>query len=148
MLKLSHGEEYTSGTSVPEGHRRLKEGRESLKGDERKGSPSTSRTEEQTKVIQKCLDEESSDITKIERDQYRRYVRNRVRQRNLSISVIILIYKPRGFLAKPFMGPEFQEVSCGIFCTITHRLILRALSPRFCRKEEFPCYDILPTLLI
>jgi hypothetical protein len=47
-----------SGTSESEGHKRFKEGRESLQDDERKGSPSISRTEEQAKVIQNCLAEE------------------------------------------------------------------------------------------
>jgi transposase len=44
-------------TSVFEWHERFKEGRESLQDDERKGCPSTSRTEESTEVIQKCLAE-------------------------------------------------------------------------------------------
>jgi hypothetical protein len=38
-----------------EWHKRFKEGQESLQDDEQKGCPSTSRTEESTKVIQKCL---------------------------------------------------------------------------------------------
>jgi hypothetical protein len=40
---------------VFEWHKRFKEGRESLEGDERKGRPSTSRTEESAEVIQTCL---------------------------------------------------------------------------------------------
>jgi histone-lysine N-methyltransferase SETMAR len=43
---------------VFEWHKRFKEGRESLQGDKRKGRPSTSRTEESTEVIQKCLAED------------------------------------------------------------------------------------------
>jgi transposase len=41
-----------------EWHKRFKEGRESLQDDERKGHPSTSRNEESTEVIQKCLAED------------------------------------------------------------------------------------------
>jgi hypothetical protein len=41
-----------------EWHKRFKEGRESLQGDERKGRPSTSGAEESTEVIQKCLAED------------------------------------------------------------------------------------------
>jgi hypothetical protein len=55
MLKSTYGEECLSRTSVSEWHKRFKEGRESLQDDERKGHPSTSRTEESTEVIQKCL---------------------------------------------------------------------------------------------
>jgi transposase len=43
---------------VFEWHKRFKEGRESLQDDERKGRPSTCRTEESTEVIQKCLAED------------------------------------------------------------------------------------------
>jgi transposase len=58
MLKSAHGEECLSRTRVFEWHNRFKEGRESLQDDERKGRPSTSRTEELTEVIQKCLAED------------------------------------------------------------------------------------------
>jgi transposase len=57
MLKSAYGEECLSRISVFEWHKRFKEGRESLQDDERKGRPSTSRTEESTEVIQKCLAE-------------------------------------------------------------------------------------------
>jgi hypothetical protein len=46
MLKSGYGEEFLPTTSVFEWHTRFKEGRESLQDDERKGRPSTSRTEE------------------------------------------------------------------------------------------------------
>jgi transposase len=42
MLKRAYGEECLSRTGVFEWHKRFKEERESLKGDERKGRPSTS----------------------------------------------------------------------------------------------------------
>jgi transposase len=58
MLKSAYGEECLSRKSVFEWHKRYKEGRELLQDDERKGRPSTSRTEESTEVIQKCLDED------------------------------------------------------------------------------------------
>jgi transposase len=58
MLRSAYGEECLSRTSVFEWHKRFKEGRESLQEDERKGRPSTSRTEESTKVVQKCLAED------------------------------------------------------------------------------------------
>jgi hypothetical protein len=43
---------------VFEWHKILKERQQSLEDDERKGRPSTSRTEEWTEVIQKCLAED------------------------------------------------------------------------------------------
>jgi hypothetical protein len=43
---------------VFEWHKRLKEGRESLQGGERKGCPSTTRTAESTEAIQNCLAED------------------------------------------------------------------------------------------
>jgi hypothetical protein len=52
-----YGEEYLFGRSVFEWHKRFKEGRESLQNDERKGCPSTSRTKESTKVIEKYMAE-------------------------------------------------------------------------------------------
>jgi transposase len=58
MLKSAYDEECLSRTSVFEWHKMFKEGRESLEGDERKGRPSTSRTEESTEVIQTCLAED------------------------------------------------------------------------------------------
>jgi transposase len=57
MVKSAYGEECLSRTSVFEWRERFKEGRESLQDNERKGSPSTSRIEESTEVIQKCLAE-------------------------------------------------------------------------------------------
>jgi hypothetical protein len=53
-LESAYGEECLSRTSVFEWHKRFKEGRQSLQDDERKGRPSTSRTEESAEVIQKC----------------------------------------------------------------------------------------------
>jgi hypothetical protein len=58
MLKNAYSEECLSRTSVFECHKRFKEGRDSLQGDERKDRPSTSRTEESTEVIRKCLAED------------------------------------------------------------------------------------------
>jgi transposase len=58
LLKSVNGEECLSRTSVFEWHIRFKAGRESLQDVERKGRPSTSRTEESTEVIQKCLAED------------------------------------------------------------------------------------------
>jgi transposase len=58
MLISAYGEECLSRTSVSEWHKRFKEGRESLEADERKGGPSTSRTEELTEVTQKWLAED------------------------------------------------------------------------------------------
>jgi methylthioribose-1-phosphate isomerase len=58
MLKSAYDEECLSRTSVFEWHKSFKEGWESLQDDERKGRPSTSRTEESTEVIQKCLAED------------------------------------------------------------------------------------------
>jgi transposase len=52
ISKSAYGEECLSRTSVFEWYKRFKEGLESLQDDERKGRPSTSRTEESTKVIQ------------------------------------------------------------------------------------------------
>jgi transposase len=46
MLTSAYGEEYLSRTSEIKWHKRFKEGWESLQNDERKGRPSTSRTEE------------------------------------------------------------------------------------------------------
>jgi hypothetical protein len=53
MLKNVYGEERLLRNSVFEWHKRFKEGRGSLK-DEQKGCPSTSRTEKSTGVIHKC----------------------------------------------------------------------------------------------
>jgi hypothetical protein len=58
MLKNAYGEECLSRTSVFECHKRFRGGQESLQDDERKGHPSSSRTEDLTKVIQKCLAED------------------------------------------------------------------------------------------
>jgi transposase len=58
MLKRAYGKECLSRTSVFQWHKRFKEGRESLQDDDWKGRPSTSRTEESVKVIQKCLAED------------------------------------------------------------------------------------------
>jgi transposase len=58
MLKNVYSEECLSRTSASEWHKRLKEGRESLQGDERKGRPSTSRKEESTEVNQTFLTED------------------------------------------------------------------------------------------
>jgi transposase len=58
MLKSAYGEECLSRTSVFEWHKRFKEWREPLKDDERKGRPSTCRTEESTQVIPNCLAED------------------------------------------------------------------------------------------
>jgi transposase len=58
MLKSAYGEECLSRTIVFEWHKRFKEERVSLQDDERKGRPSTSRTEESKEVIQKCLPED------------------------------------------------------------------------------------------
>jgi transposase len=52
MLKSAY---CLSRTSVFEWHKRFKEGQESLQDIERKGHPSTSRTEGSMEVIQKCL---------------------------------------------------------------------------------------------
>jgi hypothetical protein len=46
MLKCEYGDELLSRTCAFEWGNRFKEGRESLEEDERKGGPSTSRTEE------------------------------------------------------------------------------------------------------
>jgi transposase len=46
ILKSAYTEECLSSTSVSEWHKRFIEGRESLQDDERKGRPSTSRTQE------------------------------------------------------------------------------------------------------
>jgi transposase len=64
MSKSAYGEECLSRPSMFEWHERFKEGRESLQDDERKGRPSTSRTEESTGIIQKC-----SDVRRNDRDQ-------------------------------------------------------------------------------
>jgi transposase len=58
ILKSAYGEECLSRTSVFDLHKRFKAGRESLQDHERKGRPSTSRTEESTEVIQKCSAED------------------------------------------------------------------------------------------
>jgi hypothetical protein len=58
MLKSAYGEECLSRTRVFEWHKCSKEGRKSLQKDDRKGRSSTSRTEESTEVIQKCLAED------------------------------------------------------------------------------------------
>jgi hypothetical protein len=69
MLISAYGEECLSRTGVIERHKRFKEERESLQDDERKGSPSTSRTEESTEVIQKCLSTQMlEEMTGINRD--------------------------------------------------------------------------------
>jgi hypothetical protein len=60
MLKSPYSEECLLRTSVSEWHKRFKEGRELLKDYERKGCPSTSRTEEPMEVIQKCLAEDQT----------------------------------------------------------------------------------------
>jgi hypothetical protein len=60
MLKSAYGEECLSRTSMFKLHKRFKEGRESLQEDEQEGSPSTSRTEESTEVIQKRLAEDQT----------------------------------------------------------------------------------------
>jgi hypothetical protein len=58
MSKSAYGEECLSRTCVFKWHKRFKEGQGSLQDDGQKGHPSTSRTEESTEVIQKCLAEE------------------------------------------------------------------------------------------
>jgi transposase len=70
-----------SRTSVSEWHKRFKEGQESLQDDELKGRPSTSRTEESTEVIQKCLAEDRTlsvrmleEMTGIKRERERERV--------------------------------------------------------------------------
>jgi hypothetical protein len=45
-------------TRVFERHKRFKEGRDSLQDGEQKSRPSTSRAEESTELIQKCLAED------------------------------------------------------------------------------------------
>jgi transposase len=79
MLKSAYGGECLSRTGVFEWHRRFKEGRESLQDDERKGRPSTSRTEESMEVIQKCLAEDRTlsvrmleEMTGINREKVRK----------------------------------------------------------------------------
>jgi hypothetical protein len=59
MLKSAYGEECLPRTSVSEWH----EG--SKLGDERKHRPSSSRTEESTEVIQKCLAQEVTLIVRM-----------------------------------------------------------------------------------
>jgi hypothetical protein len=51
MLKSAYGEECLSKISVFEWHIRFRQGRQSLQN----GRPSTSRREESTEVIKKCL---------------------------------------------------------------------------------------------
>jgi hypothetical protein len=63
ILESTYGEECLSRTSVSEWHKTFIEGRESLQDDGRKGRPSTSRTDESTEVIQKCLaDDRTSSV--------------------------------------------------------------------------------------
>jgi hypothetical protein len=57
MSKSAYAAERLSRTGVSEWHERVREVRQSLQDDERKGRPSTSRTDESTEVIQKCLAE-------------------------------------------------------------------------------------------
>jgi hypothetical protein len=58
MLTSAYSEECLSRTSLFGWDKRFKDGREPLQDDERKGRPSTCRTEESTEVIQKCLAED------------------------------------------------------------------------------------------
>jgi hypothetical protein len=60
MLKSAYDEECLLRTSVFEWHKRFKEERESLQDDEQTGSPSTSRTEGSTEVIQMCSAEDQT----------------------------------------------------------------------------------------
>jgi transposase len=65
-------------------HKRFKEGRESLEDDDQKGRPSTSRTEESTEVIEKCLAEDRTlsvrmleEMTGINRETVRKIISRR-----------------------------------------------------------------------
>jgi ubiquitin C-terminal hydrolase len=57
MLKSAYSEELSLRKSLFECHKRFR-GRELLQGDKQKGCPSTSRTEESTEIIRKCLAED------------------------------------------------------------------------------------------
>jgi transposase len=96
MLKSAYGEECLSRSSVFEWHKRFKEGRELLQDDERKGCPSTSRTEESTEVIQKCLAEAPTlsvrmleELTGINRETVRNILVEDLK--NKSVLVLFLI---------------------------------------------------------
>jgi predicted HTH transcriptional regulator len=65
MLKSTYGEEFLSRTGVFEWHKTFIEGRGSFQHDERKGRPSTSRTDESKKVIRKCLAEHRTSSVRI-----------------------------------------------------------------------------------
>ena len=58
LIQKAYGDAALSRTLIFEWHKRFREGRESVKDDERSGRPSTSRTDDNIAAIDKMVKED------------------------------------------------------------------------------------------
>src|SRR5215469_14507845 len=58
LIQKAYGDAALSGTTIFEWHKRLREGRESVKDDERSGRPTTSRTDDNIAAVDKMIKED------------------------------------------------------------------------------------------
>jgi hypothetical protein len=103
---------------VFEWNKMFKEGRESLQGNERKGHPSISRTEESTEIIQKCLAEDRTssvrmleEVTGINRETVRKIlVEDLKKRKKVCARFVPHLLKPDQKHQRAASSVEFVEI--------------------------------------